>query len=86
VRHAISEDLIDLAEERLRELRRVAPDERLSDADSRFEGNRFVLPGGFAVTQTGLIFHYDAFEIAPYALGPTKPDLPFAKVRHLLRA
>ena len=41
--------------------------------------------GNFALCGDTLAFHYDPYEIAPYALGPTDFTLPLAAIREYLR-
>jgi hypothetical protein len=42
--------------------------------------------GNFYVDDTGITYTFNEYEIAAYALGPVVVTLPYAKVRHLLRA
>lgn len=62
--------LTELAERTFRTTRAIAPDADLSAEGYWFEGGRFTLPSNFAVEPDGLRFHYDPYEIAPYATGP----------------
>ena len=38
-----------------------------------------------AIAEDGLIFHYNAYEVAPYALGSTQILLPWETIASLLR-
>jgi len=77
--------LVGLAEIEFRRDRGIAPETSLAEAGFTFEDERFSLPRNFAVTSSGLVFHYDAYEIAPYATGPTTLNLDSPEVRNLLR-
>lgn len=41
-----------------------------------FNDNQFVLPENIGVTPDSVILHYNAYEIAPYSMGPTVIMLP----------
>lgn len=72
------------AERRFRSARSVAPDQSLADAGFTFPDNRFVLSQRWGATPTGMVFHYDAYEIGPYVLGPTTLDLPWSEAATFL--
>jgi hypothetical protein len=62
----------ELAERKFREARGLTAEESLADAGFIFlDGGEFALNENFAVVDGGVVFHYDPYEIAPYALGPT---------------
>lgn len=63
--------LRELAEPAFREARELGPDESLSDAGF-FWGGPFALPENFAMTEEGLYFFYNPYEVAAYAAGPTE--------------
>ncbi|BAF71613.1 DUF3298 and DUF4163 domain-containing protein [Sulfurovum sp. NBC37-1] len=46
--------------------------------------NKFILSTNFAITERGLLFHYNAYEIKPYAAGHTKFMLPYSSIRSLI--
>ena len=47
---------------------------------------RFALNENFAPTVDGLAFHYDAYEIAAYAAGPTDLLIPWEEIADLILA
>jgi hypothetical protein len=65
------QDLVDLAERRFRESRDIPADQLLSEAGFTFPQEAFHVNDNFAVTVEGLAFHFDPYEVGPYALGPT---------------
>jgi hypothetical protein len=77
--------LNELGEQRLRQEREIAPGRSLSDAGFDFQGDRFRLSSNFAVADQAVLFHYNAYDIAPYALGPTTLVLKAAEIRDCLR-
>lgn len=48
--------------------------------------NEFILPKEFAVTNSGILFLYNPYEIKPYAAGVTKFFVPFNKVKNYLNS
>ena len=77
--------LLDVAEKRFREVRQVAPEVSLTDAGFTFEGGAFSLSENYAIAEEGLIFHYNPYEVAPYALGPTEIVLPWEELAPILK-
>jgi len=51
-----------------------------------WDDSSFALSENFGVTHAGLVFQYNAYDVAPYALGPTTITLPWDAVRPHLRA
>jgi len=79
------EELTAIGERCFRELVAIEADSSLSSAGFLFDDDRFVLCGNFAVRNDGLLFHWNPYEIAPYALGPTDLLLPLGEIEHLLK-
>ncbi len=63
--------LREAAERRFREVREIPEGQTLTEAGFWFEDDVFTLNGNFAVADSGLAFHFDPYEVAPYAWGPT---------------
>lgn len=75
-----------LAETRFRELRGLDSDVGLEAAgDTSDEEARFSLNDNFAVADDGLLFYFDRYEMAPYALGPTELLLPWSELAGIVR-
>jgi hypothetical protein len=79
------EELTRAGEMAFREARGLQTDESLEDAGFWFEGGTFRLNGNFAMTAAGLVFHFNAYEIAPYAMGPTEFAIPYEDISSLIR-
>ena len=47
--------------------------------------NNFTLSENFAITSNALLFHYNAYEIKPYAAGMTEFLLPYNKIKPFLK-
>ncbi|HSE83277.1 MAG TPA: lysozyme inhibitor LprI family protein [Thermodesulfobacteriota bacterium] len=78
-------DLNRVAEQEFREVREMKPDESLEDAGFWFENNKFSLNDNFAVTEEGLIFYFNSYEVAPYVMGPTEIVLNYEEFKHLIK-
>lgn len=85
------ERLLEIAERRFRQVRGLAADEDLGEAGFWFSGGpggdsgdsgevTFELTDNFALTADGLLFHYNPYDIAPYALGPTTLEIARAEL------
>lgn len=70
-REGTDEELRALLIEGIREVRDVPEDKTLRDAGFELE-EPLPLPENFAVVEEGLVFFYNAYEIGPYATGPTE--------------
>lgn len=61
--------LTTLVEQRLRVDRGLGVDDDLEIAGFRLPEDGFTLPDNLGVVTAGLLFHWDAYEIAPYSMG-----------------
>ncbi|TDI44575.1 MAG: DUF3298 domain-containing protein [Acidobacteria bacterium] len=78
--------LLPLAEARFREVRVIEEGMTLAEAGFSFsENGTFTLPDNFAVEKDGLTFYYNAYEVAPYALGATELTLSYEELDGLLK-
>ena len=85
LREAARARLDTLGERAFRRVRRIPHQMDLNAAGFWFKDGRFRLNDNVAVTPTGLLFFFNAYEIGPYALGATEVSLPWAEVRDLVR-
>lgn len=65
-----------------KEQRGLAPNDPLTK-DGWFD-NKFVLANEFAITNDGILFLYNPYEVKPFALGITKFLVPFDRVKKYL--
>lgn len=83
----IYEGLRGAAESRLREKYGTGSEtETLSDLGFWFENDEFILSENFLITETGFVFLYQPYEIAPYALGLIEIPLTFEEMEQFLSA
>lgn len=68
--------LNEAGEKAFRETRELPPDNNLEDAGFWFENNTFKLNTNFGALEDGMIFVFNPYEVAPYALGPTEFTIP----------
>ena len=57
----------------------------LNEAGYWFEGGKFYLNENFLITETGLSFFYNSYEIAPYAGGPTELEIPYSAIKDCIK-
>jgi hypothetical protein len=77
--------LTRIAEMYFRKKRNLAPDADLEkEGFIFFKDNRFALNDNFGITESALRFTFNAYEVAPYAWGPTEFEIPFSAIRDLL--
>lgn len=69
-----------------REARGIAADSSLTNMGFTFEDGRFHVNENAGVTTAGVRWHFDPYEIAPYAWGPTDFVAPFDLVRPFAKA
>lgn len=74
---AFTQTLHGIGEEYFRASRGLKPDEKLSDAGFNFEGDRFALNRNYLVSESGISFCFNHYEIGPYALGITEIEIPW---------
>lgn len=72
--------LTSLAERQFRVDRGLGPDDDLEAAGFWFPEEGFSLPDNLGIIPDGVIFHWDAYEIAPYSTGPIEVIVPAAEL------
>ena len=80
------QSLTALAELRLRKDYKLSPTEKLSEAGFNFPDDSFKLNDNFGIGDKELIFHFNTYEIAAGAMGPTEIAIPYMDMRHLLKS
>lgn len=79
------EELRAIGERAFRAYHGLPPDEPLDGMGFWFDDGRFELNDNWGATEEGLVFHFNPYEVAAYALGHTEIVLPWREVEHLLR-
>ena len=77
------ERIAELGEAAFREVRGVPADQTLEELGFLFPDGEFALTENFAVTDEGLVFYFNPYEVAPYALGPTEIEMTFEALADL---
>jgi hypothetical protein len=77
--------LAEIGERAFREVREIPSGQSFSDAGFWFKNDVFTLSDNFTFTHAGLVFRYDPYEVAPYALGPTEFLLAWDDLEGLIR-
>ncbi len=52
--------------------------------DNGWFEDKFILAENFSITPRGLLFHYNSYEIKPYAEGHTRFLLPYSKIKKII--
>ena len=76
--------LNSIAEKIFRKQKQLKPDEDLNSAGYWFDEDKFELNDNFAILNNGLLFYFNAYDIAPYAMGPTEMIIPYSEVKQLI--
>jgi hypothetical protein len=50
-----------------------------------FENQRFILNDNFVLTQKGIKFLFNVYEIKPYTAGITELEIPYEKLNGILK-
>jgi hypothetical protein len=82
---ATQEELRKRAEKRFRDLKGIPQNASLKSYGYWFTNNQFSLSKNFGLGPTGIIFYYNNYDIAPYAMGATKLVLPYDTCSDLLK-
>jgi hypothetical protein len=78
--------LLTIAEAKFRSQERLKPADKLTDENGYFfEKGRFILNDNFTLTQTGIKFLYNVYEIKSYAAGITELEIPYSDLKEILK-
>ena len=78
------QELTKIAEQEFRKLKQMGPNDNLGSAGFWFENNEFCLNDNYLITENGLVFYYNNYEITAYAFGPTELVIPYTKIKLLV--
>lgn len=73
-----------MGEKAFREARALPSGTSLEDEGFWFENNTFQVNDNFGVREEGLVFLFNPYEVAPYAMGPTEYLVPYEDIKHLI--
>jgi Protein of unknown function (DUF3298)/Deacetylase PdaC len=78
--------LLLIAENIFRKQEKLKPTDKLSeDKGYFFEKERFILNDNFTLTETGIKFLYNVYEIKPYAAGITELEIPYSDLKEIMK-
>lgn len=77
--------LTKIAESVFRKDRKMNNGETYKEAGYWFKDDQFSLNDNFAVTEDGILFYYNDYEIAPYVYGPTKLLIPYNRIKEMIK-
>jgi hypothetical protein len=70
-----------LAEQKFRQQKKLPPLSDYNKSGYHFPDNKFQLPANIGIDDKGYLLHYNAYEIAPYAMGPTDIRVDFDELK-----
>jgi len=77
--------LVGIVEKAFRKQQQLSPTDKLEEQGYFLHNGQFFLPGNIALGRQGMIFYYNPYEIAAYAVGPIEVVVPYEKLNGLLR-
>ncbi|WP_020558202.1 DUF3298 and DUF4163 domain-containing protein [Thiofilum flexile] len=80
------DELNSIGERIFRADKKIPANETLADAGYEFPNEHFAVNDNVGVTPEGLVFYFNSYEIAPYALGPTELVIHYDDIPNLIRA
>ncbi|BDD04716.1 DUF3298 and DUF4163 domain-containing protein [Aureibacter tunicatorum] len=80
-----SQKLNEIGESIFRKDKNLAPEESLFKAGYLFPGNKFTLNNNYSLSDSGIYFFYNNYEIASYAQGTTELLIPIDSISTLIQ-
>lgn len=77
--------LLGILEQTFRQQQKIGPNANLEAEGYFLRDGHFFLPANVGTTRNGLIFYYNPYEIAAYAVGPVEITIPYEKLNGILR-
>jgi hypothetical protein len=77
--------LTAITERHFRAKRELGPTADLKEEGFWWKDGRFHLNENYGFGETSLTFFYNQYEVAPYSMGVTEVEIPYAEIAHLLR-
>lgn len=74
-----------LGEIKFREANRIEPGVSLSDAHFDFPNDKFQLNENFAITNEGLLFTFNEYEVSSYSAGSTTITIPYEELQGVMK-
>ena len=78
--------LLNIAEEIFRKQEKLKPTDKLNkEAGYFFNNQQFILNDNFVLTEKGVKFLFNVYEIKPYVSGITELEIPYEKLKRILK-
>jgi len=77
--------LTKMGEEIFREARELADTASYEMSGYTFDDNTFALNENYGFRKQGIVFYYNSYEVAPYALGPTEIVIPYERIKDWIK-
>ncbi|NWF89150.1 MAG: DUF3298 and DUF4163 domain-containing protein [Ignavibacteriaceae bacterium] len=78
-------ELNKIAEKIFRKEKKLDPSASLEAEGFWFADNKFSLNENFGIKNDGLVFYFNFYEVAPYAMGPTEIRIPYSEIKSLIK-
>lgn len=77
--------LLGMVEHAFRQQQKLQPHASLEEQGYFLREGRFFLPANVGMNREGLVFYYNPYEIAAYAVGPIQVMVPYTQLGSILR-
>ncbi|BDS12916.1 DUF3298 and DUF4163 domain-containing protein [Aureispira anguillae] len=77
-------ELLAISEAAFKQKVNLDADTNLIETHYEFNAGDFMLPPNFSIGSTGLHFHYNPYDLGPFALGAISFKIPYQKIRSII--
>ena len=77
--------LLGVVEQAFRQQQKLQPHANLEEQGYFLRDGHFFLPANIGMGREGLVFYYNAYEIAAYVVGPIQVTVPYTQLSGILR-
>lgn len=77
--------LLSVVEGAFRADQELKPQDNLEERGYFLQNGHFPMPANVGMGRDGMIFYYNPYEVAAYAVGPIELTVPYAQLKHVLR-
>ena len=74
-----------VVEQAFRTHQELKPQDNLEERGYFLQNGRFPLPANVGMGRAGMIFYYNPYEVAAYAVGPIELTIPYGQLKKVLR-
>jgi len=77
-------ELLMVAESQFKEATNLNQDSSLAETSFEFSSGDFMLPQNFSIGKRGISFHYNPYDLGPFALGAISFEIPYDNLTSML--